>query len=285
MDDAAAARVVQHLIRQDRLTLLIDAIDQALPEENVGRKLQELHKFLHAEGRNCRVVVAGRPYAVDRYWDCLFHDGPWRFAQVTPFDQDQQQAYLGAQRYQHLQRLDVQVLAVPRALETIRTLPLEQLDQLRTASDVYWRATRTMLDKAFASAEVRRAEFTTDSALWLLAALAFTMAREDNFQAVPRDQMPGFRRRVWQRYRDECDWQSQTEFNRQLQLLGRLNEFMDHALSDSAELQDVHWKNRSLQEFFAGLWISYYASQTDHAWMADCVNLPDNEQTGGLEWV
>ena len=81
LDDAAAARVVKHLLAQDRLTLLVDAIDQTLPEEHVGRKLQELHKFLHAEGRHCRAVVAGRPYAVDRYWNCLFHDGPWRFAQ------------------------------------------------------------------------------------------------------------------------------------------------------------------------------------------------------------
>lgn len=220
LDDAAAARVIKHLLAQDRLTLLVDAIDQTLPEEHVGRKLQELHKFLHAEGRHCRAVVAGRPYAVDRYWNCLFHDGPWRFAQVAPFDPDQQQAYLGPERYGHLQRLDVQVLAVPRALETIRTLKLDELDQLRTASDVYWRATQTMLDKAFTSAEVRRARFTTESALWLFAALAFTMAREGNFQAVAPDAMPDFRRLVWQQYQGQCEWQTPKEFKEQLQLLG-----------------------------------------------------------------
>jgi hypothetical protein len=60
---------------------------------------------------------------------------------------------------------------------------------------------------------------------------------------------------------------------------------MDHAVSDSAELQDVHWKNRTLQEFFAGLWMSYYASEADHAWLADSVHLPDDERTGSLEWV
>ena len=267
------------------MTLLVDAIDQTLPEEHVGRKLQELHKFLHAEGRHCRAVVAGRPYAVDRYWNCLFHDGPWRFAQVAPFDPDQQQAYLGPERYEHLQRLDVQVLAVPRALETIRTLKLDELDQLRTASDVYWRATQTMLDQAFTSAEVRRAGFTTESALWLFAALAFTMAREGNFQAVPPDAMPDFRRLVWQRYQGQCEWQTPKEFKEQLQLLGRLNDFLEHAVLESTELQGVQWKNRSLQEFFAGLWISYYASEADHAWLADSVYLPNDERTGGLEWV
>ena len=48
-DDVAAARVIKHLLERDRLSLLIDAIDQALPKENVCRKLQELHKFLHGD--------------------------------------------------------------------------------------------------------------------------------------------------------------------------------------------------------------------------------------------
>ena len=150
---------------------------------------------------------------MDRYWDCLFHDGPWRFAQVAPFDQEQQQAYLGPERYRHLQRLDVQVLAVPRALETIRTLTLEQLDQLRTASDVYWRATQTMLDKAFTSAEVRRAEFTTDSACgcsppwrspWCARAIS-RPSRGTRCRTSAAASGSGTR--------DQCDWQTQTEFN------------------------------------------------------------------------
>ena len=84
--------------------------------------------------------MAGRPYAIDRYWDALFDDSSWRFAQLATFTSDQQREYLGPERFDHLHRLDVEVLAVPRALETIRVVPTDELDDLSTAADVYWRA-------------------------------------------------------------------------------------------------------------------------------------------------
>jgi hypothetical protein len=198
-------RILHNLIEEGRLTLLVDAIDQTLVEESVARKLQELQKFIRCDIPQCQVVIAGRPYAINRYWDYLFADGDWRFAQLAPFTEEEQREYLGQERFGHLERLDVEVLALPRALETIRGLELSRLEALRTASDVCWRAAEVMLEKAFDNREVRREGFTIDSARWLLSVLAFEMAREGNFSEVARDRMPAFRRRVWRRHKDHCD--------------------------------------------------------------------------------
>jgi formylglycine-generating enzyme required for sulfatase activity len=115
--------------------------------------------------------------------------------------------------------------------------------------------------------------------------LAFEMAREGNFAEVPQDDMPRFRRHVWQQHRDHCDWESQAEFNRQLQLLGKLNVFMEYAVSDHSELQDICWKNRSLQEFFAGLWLARYAPEADRPWIRQAIYLPDDKVTAELYWM
>lgn len=285
LDGNVCRRILQTVIEQGRLTLLVDAIDQTLVEENVGRKLAELQKFIHYDIPDCQIVIAGRPYAINRYWNYLFADGRWRHAQVGPFSKREQREYLGRERFAHLKRLDVEVLAVPRALETIRSLEISSLKELRTASDIYWRASETMLEQAFENREVRREGFTIDSARWLLSVLAFEMAREGNFSEVARDEMPEFRRRVWQRHKDQCDWESQSEFNGQLRLLGKLNEFMEYAVSNDTELHDIRWKNRSLQEFFAGLWMAYYAAQMDHEWIGQSVYVPDDKRTDQLQWM
>jgi hypothetical protein len=283
--EALCRRILETLIDEGRLTLLVDAVDQTLVEENVARKLQELQKFIQHDIPGCRAFIAGRPYAIDRYWDYLLSDDGWRFAQIAPFTDEEQQEYLGPERFAHLRRLDVEVLGVPRALETIRGLDFSRLEELHTAGDVYWRAADTMLDKAFDNREVRREGFTIDSARWLLSVLAFEMVREGNFSEVPRDDMADFRRQIWQRHQNHCDWESQDEFNRQLRLLGKLNEFMEYAVSRDSELQDIHWKNRSLQEFFAGLWMAYYASDADRQWIGQSVYLPNDEKTSELKWV
>jgi sulfatase modifying factor 1 len=285
LSDQEAQRVLRKLIDDGRLLLLVDAIDQTLTEENVAHKLDQLQSFLANELHDCPAVISGRPYAIQRYWKHLFQQGNWRFAQILPFDQQQQKDYLGQERFGHLERLDVEVLAVPRALESIRKLKINQLAELRTASDVYWRATDEMLARAFDAREVRLEGFTTDAARELLSMLAFEMAREGNFEDVSQDSMADFRRRVWQRHQHHCDCGSQREFNRQLRLLGMLNAFMEYAVSDATELQDIHWKNRSLQEFFAALWMTFYASEEDRDWVGESVYHPDNSETSGLNWV
>lgn len=281
----AAERMLRQLIAQGRLILLVDAIDQTMLEAHVFRKLSALRRFLDVDARACRVIVAGRPYAIDRDWKHLF-DGPeWRFAQVAPFTEPEQKQYLGEQHFRHLQNLAVEVLAIPRALESIRTLADAELEKLRTAGDVFWRATDVMLEKAVDNDVARQAGFTIESARWLLAALAFEMTRETNFAGVPTTEMREFQRRVWQRQGAHSDWDSLAEFKQQLKLLGKINECLEHAVLDVSELTQIYWKNKSLQEFFAGLWLTCFASSDDDVWINENIFLPEAERTEGLYWV
>jgi hypothetical protein len=141
---------LRRLIGERRLVLLVDAIDQsqALRQRGGNPKVVALRDFLHGEGHGCRALVAGRPHAIDRYWDDLFAEGPWRFAQLDHFSKAEQQAYLGTERYKLLKNLGLDILSIPRALEVIRqNLTLDQLHTLQTGSDVYWECIKTMLQR------------------------------------------------------------------------------------------------------------------------------------------
>jgi hypothetical protein len=83
--------------------------------------------------------VTGRPYAIQERWSDLFEEtGPWEFAQIDEFSEDQQRAFLGEERFEALQLLEADVMAVPRALERLFQMTPAALAGLRTASDVYW---------------------------------------------------------------------------------------------------------------------------------------------------
>ena len=287
LDESAGKRFLRELVAQGRLILLVDALDQTVLDKSAMRKIQALASFLEMdiERGNCRVVVAGRPHAIDRYWDHLFEGHNWRFAQIEHFTEDEQRRYLGQRRYAHIERLDVELLSVPRALETVRTIKIEDLGVLRTAGDVYWRAVETMLEKAVDIDAARQVSFTTHDARCLLSCLAFEMVREGNFEGVNKVELPRFRKRVWERQSENIDHASLAELKTQLAFLGKINDFMDHGVLEVAGLEQVYWMNRTLQEFFAGLWLTLYAAEDDRAWFADNVYRSDDDQTADLHWV
>jgi hypothetical protein len=56
---------------------------------------------------------------------------------------------VGEKRFAKLHHLDADISAIPRSLEMIRKIPLEEIDDLRTLSDVYWRSLDGMMSEAF----------------------------------------------------------------------------------------------------------------------------------------
>jgi hypothetical protein len=195
-----AAALLRRLLAQGRLLLLLDGLDQTRTRGGAGRnpRVTALRRFLEGEGRQCRVIVAGRPHAVLAYWPDLFQDGGWSFARVEEFTPEQQRNYLGEERWQRLRQIDMAVLAIPRALEAIRRLALQKLDDLRTAGDVYWECVGSLLNEgvnidAFAGERAGRVEKFRR----LLAALAFEMVRDGNFQDVGPGEARQFLFRVW----------------------------------------------------------------------------------------
>ena len=166
--------LLKRKIRRGEFTLLVDALDQSNRAREPERCAQALADFLCTHA-TARCVVSGRPFAVQHYWKTLFaKSGPWELVQLGDFDKTQQEEFLGPERATKLSQLDADVLAIPRALETILALDLGELESVRTASDVYWRCVQRMLLKG---KEDQRVQISMELAQKLLALLAFEMVR------------------------------------------------------------------------------------------------------------
>lgn len=158
--------LVERLRSQGRLAILFDALDQA----SVGT-VRRLGQFLQPPWNDCRLVISGRPHALQRYWDLLFRDRPqWRFVQVDEFTPTEQRRFLGKVEPPQAEqapgshvpkpvpvsavgqdRIDLipeetrEILSVPRVLEYLRRIPANRLSWIVTASDVYWEAIQYMV--------------------------------------------------------------------------------------------------------------------------------------------
>ena len=157
-----ALRVLESLRRQGRIVLLLDALDQAPPD---GGAVQVLHSLLEDhEWHACRIVVSGRPHALQRHWERLFATSlgfGWRFVQLDEFDPDQQRRFLGRthdgrERYGLIPETAREILSTPRVLEYLRDLPDRELEQIRTAGDVYWHSINHLLKEGMKNSEPAR---------------------------------------------------------------------------------------------------------------------------------
>ena len=293
LDEQTGHRLLRRLLAQGRLALLVDGLDQIRVHqgEQIHPKIRSLKEFLAIDGKKCRVVVAGRPHAVDRYWDDLFANGDWRFAQIDHFNKDEQRRYLGEDRFERLQRLDVEILSVPRALQTTRRIASSRLASLRTASDVYWECVKTMLEAGLKAGAVRDTDFQIPEALWLLSAMAFAMVRDGNFEGVAEGPFTAFRKRLWDERGSHSDFDGFSGLKQNLNCLGQTNEILDHGFLEGWGLKQVFWRNRSLQEFFAALWLSKFAPSEDSRWMGERPYLnpgslaEKHEENADLYWV
>ena len=75
--------------------------------------------------------------------------------------------------------------------------------------------------------------------------------------------------------------------DRDLDGLAALNEFISQGFFDTTVegLQEVYWRNRTLQEFFTALWLSQYCTDVDAKQLWDWLHLPDRPETEEYYWV
>ncbi|MFM7072807.1 MAG: NACHT domain-containing protein, partial [Planctomycetota bacterium] len=88
--------VVNWALRQGRVLVILDALDQASEE-----RIEAFRQFLalaEQNGWNLRIVVTGRPFAVEENARLL--DEKWRFGGILPFNLRQQHRYLRGPRSQ-----------------------------------------------------------------------------------------------------------------------------------------------------------------------------------------
>lgn len=151
---------IRVLLAQGRVLFLLDGLDQVDTNSAAMNALRDLLR--HQDWSRCGFVIAGRPYAMLRekdLWLTTQHterhndQGSWRVARLEEFDEAQQRAFLGQTTDSSQDRLELipsdawSVLNIPRVLEYLYDLPDADLRDLRTPSDVYWRALGYLVDR------------------------------------------------------------------------------------------------------------------------------------------
>ena len=279
-DINAVARLIDQRLRSGQFTLVIDAFDQTDPDKTITSQAEALNQLL-IRHPSLRCVCTGRPTTIiDQFWGPLFSRDEWLFVQVSEFDAEQAQRMVGEKRWKHLEKVKAKDLLVPRSLEAIRRIPIENLSGLRTASQVYWRSLTHTLDSARInqnSERLRSADGTwtleTIDALLLFALLGFECNRQGYLNGVSSGEpFRLFLDVLWKRHKDllqdELGIISKRHLREQLKILARLNAEIDFAALDHSGISQVIFQSRTLQDFFAALWMCNYASAADRAWFA-----------------
>jgi hypothetical protein len=293
-------QVLAALRSQGKLVLLLDALDQAPPD---GVAVDVLHGLLNdPEWRGCRFVVSGRPHALQRHWQRLFDTElgiAWRFVQLDEFNEREQRQFLGQTRDAR-ERFDLipqearEILSTPRVLEYLRDLPDRELQQIRTAGDVYWHSINHLLREGMKNSDEARhiglasQEPTPKTvqrrslrrALELLGGIAFGMSSTlvpraggdpdelvPNFDGVPPGRFRQFADRVQGLLERRPGQPSRQLLDRDIDSLAALNDFLSHGIFDTdvTGLDRIFWRNRTLQEFFTAYWLAQFCTDDDAA--------------------
>ena len=277
-DDELLLAELRRLISRGQLLLIIDGLDHAWspPDDHSDRidsRIDALRLFLQGEGANCRVLVSGRLSVIeDQCWGALFDTDrhPWRFARIGEFDSEQAELYVGSDKWQHLQSLDADVNHSPRALEAVKRLSTAQLRQIRTASDLYWLVVLQMCGKALESGRAKAAGFKLEDLLFLYSLIAFEALRAGHRDGVTRDESREFLGGVWKRQKELIIREEQADrddsrqgFFYRIRRLVEVNEFTEHGAFHESNRLDLIFRNRTLTEFFAALWLTHWARPAD----------------------
>ena len=300
--DVRAEQVVDYALEQERVCLILDALDQVTDDftplnERIRRNelLDRVFRFFNSvPGQACHVVLTGRSYSVTREAKGMrFPTQVWTFASLEGFDQDQQQRYLSEflvdrrltdliPSYQQVAEL----MEVPVILSLIAEIaeddsrPADQvrLDQFQTRGDVYREAHEKLAERA---AKTLDHVDVSARSRWeaVLAAAAFAMMSDPqqrrNYTVTGIQEVIGFRAKanawacaVGGRAIDvtDRDWDDLAEFS-------QLNP--GRALMEGCRGDLLSWKHRGWMEYFAGLYLARYASPQAAQHAAPFSNDPD----------
>jgi formylglycine-generating enzyme required for sulfatase activity len=279
LENGEAAACLRRLREQGRLCLLFDGLDEVDADSPV---LMSLREMMNPESlwKDCRIVIAGRPYAITTLSDQLFSGhlsaGGWRFLVVDEFTSEQQREYLGDEHYEAVPEDAREILTVPRVLFYLRKY-VSDPKQIRSASDVYWTAVRRITEEGLKANAASGLDFR--DALLIIAAFAFELTIErGTFEPVRVNELESEVASDCQSYTESRvrpgrksptqgrDWL--TWVQERLPCLAATNGPFKHDLLESGSLGRIQFRNRSLQEFFAAFWMSNYCleDQVQRLW-------------------
>ena len=75
------------------------------------------------------------------------------------------------------------------------------------------------------------------------------------------------------------------ELREKIRQLAAMNEFLRHGLLEAGCPQQVQWRNPSLQEFFAGLWLARFSSDADAPRLDEAIYLAHEPASRRYYWM
>ena len=257
------------------VTLLVDGLDEldrslGEPRALALRQLLNEHPKLHC-------MVAGRPYAiVDTYWNSLFaksaargravEQSDWQFCSVGMFSPDQIRRALGTARANQLASLASEMELTPRTIEVLRGLTVEQFERLHTVADVYWESLKRTLgwdvDRSQKGLQHGHVDnINAEQYVEYVSALAITMFLADARETVVRE----IQNDVLERLQTLPAWKNESlrELTKKQTAIRELNAgCVEFRVFDTFDTQ-VKWRNNTLRDFYAALWLVRYSSRDE----------------------
>ena len=291
---SAVNLLIKSKIEAGQVTIIVDGLDEHDPSTGVSRA-RALRKLLALNPR-VHCVVAGRPFSVtETYWNALFatseerrdDTSPWLFCCVGMFTQNQIRRSLGPNRAERIFSLAGEFKLTPRTIEVLRTLPDESFARITNLCDVYWESLPGTLNedvqkenKTSSSANV--GGMPTDTYIEYACALAITMFLEGKREAQYSDIADDLLIRL----RTLPKWQAESadSLDQRRESIKMLNagaiEFHFFDQIDSK----VIWRDNTLRDFFAALWMVRYSSDEELKQLIDTIPARPREPDNNEVW-
>ena len=292
--EKAMLQWIELKIAQGQATLIVDGLDElnadlksetGAPGSNRAEALSQL--LYDGIYRNLHCVVAGRPYSiVNDNWRHLFHfddlglekhgGSEWEFCLAALFTEAQSKRYLGP-RYDKLGSLLSQTPLTPRHLEVIRTLPGDRFANLHSLACVYWEMLQASLEKDLTREgnvgpfERLNVPVTKEQYIGYLAALAsITMTRSKDLKTLDlAEHEVILQNRVLKIPSWKIGKETTEEKIKHIKGLNSSSIEFNYLRQSNSQ---VVWKDRTVMDFFAALWLVRYS--TDQQREVVCKQVP-----------
>ena len=272
--DVSPTEVAEWALREGRVFLILDALDQVPNKQSVASLEESMHT---GPAQKCHIVLTSRAYAVTDH-ATLFHDTRgWKFGRIDGFDVDQQKQYLVNLQTGSLEALAAHeqiegLLRTPVVLAMIRELAeAGKLKIFRKRGDLYLqvhehltaRAARKLCLQPNSDQLVRWCEVLAATACEMMAKGRYNYAVQGSFAVHD----------VHQGASDRCKQSITAEEWRVIESVSGLT---DRCILEGATSENLCWKHRGMMEFYCGL---HLARNSQQGWVVQ------NTDPRGREWV
>jgi Sulfatase-modifying factor enzyme 1 len=283
---------IEALLTRGQFTLIVDGLDQTGKTDGKAR-IDALQSFLK-NYPSMQCVVAGRPNSIQTYWH-LFSGNKeakhsnWEFFKIPEFSSDQVARYVGAERFSAMQFMQADSLFVPRTLEVIRLLDDEQFASCQTAADIYWESVCETLNLDFEHHRKKgllthsQFELDQETVIDLFSAMAFVLLqwnKDDPETQIPPGRQREFNKKFLKLLR-LIPYFENAEIGVAIQVLKTLAEINSQLVQFAfmGSIEGIDWRNPTLRDFFAALWIVRCSTPDQRAWLATKTAIVD--RSGG----